>query len=125
MTVSEQHHCTHGSAGLQMAFLVKIHHEVNAPDDCPLISLAIIMKEGQDIKQALEYTAIGKGSNCVQKEMEQFCYAVPWTVFLHGCDAPIPSSLLQSHFILDMYKIRTSVQAVYRVSAYSNWKVCL
>ena len=109
---------------MQVAFLVKIIDEVKPPDGCPSISVAGLIKDGKDGSHIVDFTAIGKGSQCLQKGMEQYCYVIPWAKFLPGCKVSIPHSVLHGHFMLDMYKIRVGVQAVYQVCLFSTCRSC-
>ena len=105
---------------MQVAFLVKVRDEYNPPNDCPSISVAMFKKTGQEVIKALEYTEVGKGSNCVKRGMAQYCLAVPWKCFFHGSHHLLPQALQSSDFILDLYAVRESVQDVYRVGAHSR-----
>ena len=101
---------------LQVAFLVNIKHEPSPPKDCPAISLAVFMKDGQDIKKVLNFKAIGNGSSCVEEGLEEYCCAIPWASLFHGSLHLLSEDALAGHFLLDMYDIRDSVREVYRVS---------
>ena len=102
---------------VQVAILVKVTVEANPPNDCPLISVAIAMKDAQGSSQVSGYTAIGKGSTCVAAGMPEYIRAIPWAAFFHGTQLEIPKHIMAGGFLLDMYYIRDAVQDVYKVRA--------
>ena len=61
----------------------------------PSISIAVLIKDGSHIKNSVSFTAIGTGSQCLQKGIEQYRSAVSWTEFFHGCSVNVPHSVLR------------------------------
>ena len=102
---------------LQVVILVKVIDEANPPEDCPRVLATVCIKDAHGNKNPdhFNYTEIGKGSNCVQKDMEDFKRAIPWTSFLHGFQGPLPQKVPGNNFILDLYLLRREVVDVYRV----------
>lgn len=111
-------HITHDCMSTQVAFLVKIYDETDPPNDCPRVFMAVFMKCGQDVQRVVDYTAIGKGSLCTHRGLQEYCYDVPWAAFFHGSNADIPRSVLEGHFVLDMFDVREIVRHVYKVSTH-------
>lgn len=95
---------------------MKIYDETDPPYDCPRVFMAVFMKCGQDVQRVVDYTAIDKGSGCTHPGLQEYCYDVLWAAFFHGSNADIPRSVLEEHFVLDMFDVREIVQDVYRVS---------
>ena len=104
---------------LQVVILVKVIDEANPPEDCPRILVTVCTKNehGNKDPDHFKYTEIGKGSNCVQKGMQEFERAIPWTSFFHGFQDPLPQNVAGNAFILDFFLLRREVVDVYRVRA--------
>lgn len=118
----ECHNCL-----LQIVILVKVIDEanppeemrLNSPEDCPRILATVCIKDehGNKDPDQFKYTEIGKGSNCVQKGMQEFERAIPWTSFFHGFQDSLPQNVAGNNFTLDFFLLRREVVDVYNVRA--------
>ena len=57
------------------------------------------------------------GVHCVQKGMQDFEQAIPWTSFFHGFQDPLPQNVAGNEFTLDLFLLRRQVVDVYKVRA--------
>ncbi len=104
---------------LQVVILVKVIDEADPPEDCPRILATVCIKDqhGNKDQKHFKYTEIGKGSNCVQKGMQEFKRAIPWMSFFHGFQDPLPQNVAGNDFTLDFFLLRRQVTNVYKVWA--------
>ena len=129
-TYDECHNCL-----LQVVILVKVIDEANPPEDCPRILVTVCTKNECGNKDpdhfkynfcvlemvwvfvAMLLPESGKGSDCVQKGMQEFERAIPWTSFFHGFQDFLPQNAAGNAFTLDFFLLRREVVDVYKVTA--------
>ncbi|DBB11326.1 TPA: hypothetical protein ACH3X3_006754 [Trebouxia sp. C0006] len=80
-------------------------------------------EHGNKDPDQFKYTEIGKGSNCVQKGMQEFERAIPWTSFFHGFQDSLPQNVAGNNFTLDFFLLRREVVDVYKDTRLQNARI--